>query len=393
MSKAKNATKSAPISEENLKIVGQTEVSPDKLHYRDSNLLGRSRPVSDEEVVILADSMREDGQQQPIQVRPMHTEGEYEIIFGNTRKRAADLIQKGYKTLTPSGKDYKDIPANPGFKLRCEIVEVDDATAFKRNVVENVRRNATSPIDNAMNQQILREHYKMSDSAIARLYGYAHPSSVFRLKKLLLLPDFMQDYTHDARLSQMGAFILAEFAEKEGPNALDVVWKSITAPGHNEDDINRLDTTRIGAVEVSDAIKKYKADKKAGTLPPSTDVPAVEGTTTPPAESTTTPAGEAAQPTANGTPTTERDKSMTLKQVKGVLEDMKAGANVPAIMRTFATYFLDYITGGSAEEFGRWVQSYATDEERAEWKQRAEQQAATQQTAEQPAQPEEAVTA
>lgn len=379
----------------NLKVLRSESVSPGKLHFRDSALLGRSRPVADEEVIALADSMNPaaggSGQQQPIQVRPMQTEGEYEVIFGNTRKRAADLIVAGYKS-----NDGKERVAQPNFTLRCEVVEVDDKTAFERVVVENAHRNQTSPIDNAINQQILREQYQLSDVAIAKLYGYAHSASVHRLKKLLTLPNDLQDRVHDGRLTLNAAVELCEFMAKNGPDAFSEVWASIVKPGTNEDDLGKLGSDRIGSQEVQEAIAAWKkakkeAQKTAGTPAGEggSEVPAGDAGTIPPiGEGTSSPTPDAG-PTSNGTPA-EKGKQRTVKQIKDILTQMKDGPKCPQIMKDLSGALLVVIDGGDLGEFVDFVKGYATAEELAKWDAMDNQQAEEQGT-EQPAETEQPV--
>src|SRR5881394_1055262 len=107
--------------DEGLRVVGTVSTSPSKFRLVPA-FMGRIELVGDSEVIALAESITRDGQQQPIQVRSVKGTDEYEVIFGNTRKRAADLIVAGFK----DSKD-KDVKPNPDFKLRAEVVEVEDS--------------------------------------------------------------------------------------------------------------------------------------------------------------------------------------------------------------------------------------------------------------------------
>jgi ParB family chromosome partitioning protein len=96
----------------------------------------------------LTDSIRELGLIQSIVVRPQGDR--YQIICGERRFRACTLL--GMKT------------------IRAELREVDDATAYKLALAENVQRNSLTPIEEATAyKQLLDEG--MSQSEVARTLG------------------------------------------------------------------------------------------------------------------------------------------------------------------------------------------------------------------------------
>jgi len=379
MAPRKNATVVMGPESANLKVIDTVTADPSKLHFRDSNLLGRSRPVSDEDVIALADSMNVavggTGQQQPLQVRPMHTEGEYEIIFGNTRARAGQLIKQGYK-----GNDGKDRPAQPNFTLRCEVVEADDKTAFMRVVVENAHRNQTSPIDDALNQQILRDTYQMTDVKIAQLYGVKSSASVFRLKKLLTLPQIMQDYIHDGRMTFQAGSEIQQFGEKHGPEALGKVWDNIKKPSENETDPEKLGSTRISLSDVQDAVKAWKEEQKTAAKNAPQATTGEQGSQPAPGDTTNVPpAGEGttthSDTSVNGTPK-EKDKALTAPKIKKILTDLTtATKNVPQVFKDFAAAFLMVCEGtASTRDLADFMQHYASAAEIAQWDMVAEKE-------------------
>lgn len=241
------------------KVLATVYVKPSKLVLTEK-FRGRTSLIDDDEQIALADSIRVEAQKQPLQVRAIEGTDTYEVIFGNSRKLAGDLIESGYK----SGQ--KEVNADPGFTLRCEIVEADDQEAFVSNVVENAHRNQCSPIDNARNQLKLREAVEdgghgMSDNAIAKLYGYNGSAYVNRLKKLITLPDFIQTAIHIKQMSASAGFILADAAdirkaEDEEGGAYEAVWALVKGDGDE-------DETSIGRLQIGAAMKEWRTARKA----------------------------------------------------------------------------------------------------------------------------------
>jgi ParB-like chromosome segregation protein Spo0J len=246
-SAANNTAVAAPktkASKAEFKILQTVEVAPAKLHT--GKFLGRSAPHDEATLVERADSIRRNGQQQPIQARAIPGTDEYDVVFGNARTGAGILIVNGYKN-----GEGKDVKPDPDFKLRVEVVDVDDETAFLCNVVENSQRTQCSPIDNALNQEELRTKYGMSDVMIAKHYGYASSASVSRLKKLLTLEDEYRKNVHDGILTQAAAFLFCDVPEGE---PREKVWlKAVDKAGKDED---------IGSTEMAAAIKEWRKEEK-----------------------------------------------------------------------------------------------------------------------------------
>lgn len=301
---------------EGLKVLSTTSLSPAKVRLTEK-FRGRAKPVDDATVVERADSIRLYGQQQPIQVRSVPGSDEYECIFGNTRKRAADLLVSGYV-----GGDGKTYEPKPDFLLRCEVVEVDDETALKRNLVENHERSATTAIDNALNHEMLRTTYGMSDAAITRFYGYAHQGTVTRLKKLLDLEQEYQDAISDGRMTAAAGFLLADEKVVAKENRGKVWLKVVDAVGKGGEDtasgIN--EGGAIGSSAMASAIKAFNKEvkeaaeaAKAADAPKNPDGTPVTPTEGPQPETPVTP-----EPAGPGRPSTGKI-ALTSKQFKETL--------------------------------------------------------------------------
>lgn len=230
-------------------VTTRNDVNPMKVRINPERL-GRASLLPDEEVIVIADSMRTRGQEQPIKARAIEGSDELEAIFGITRTRAGQMIVKGYKD-----NSGKDIPANPNFKLRVEVIECTDEEAFVSNVVENALRNQCSAIDNAKNQQKLRDEFDMTDAAIGRLYGWSGSALVNRLKKLLTLPEFVQQAIHKGDMSAQAGYLLADAKDIVEANAFEAVWAKVKADGDEEE-------AGIQTAQMAAAIKEWRKEQK-----------------------------------------------------------------------------------------------------------------------------------
>lgn len=246
-------SKNVAVKKDGFRVLNTVSVKPSKLVFRAQELQGRSTPLSEEEYVALADSMRTNGQQQPLQVRAVEGTDTYEILFGNSRGKAGLLIANGYAS--PQRKE--PFPANSDFTLRCEVIECSDEQAFVNNVVENAQRNACSPMDNARNQQYLREKLEMSDAAIARVYGWSGSANVNRIKKLLGLPEYYQELVHKGVMGFKAGVLMVDAKDIAEKDAWDAVWAK-AAGEHKDTD----DDFTVGESQMADAIKEWRKELK-----------------------------------------------------------------------------------------------------------------------------------
>jgi ParB family chromosome partitioning protein len=138
------------------------------------------RHAFDEEALAaLAHSMQREGQLQPVVARPAGN-GSYELVAGERRWRAAQRL------------GWSEIGA--------VVREVDDQTLLTLALVENLQRDALSPIDEASGYQRLIDEFGVSQAAVGELVGRDR-STVANALRLLKLPVSVQDMLHDGRLS------------------------------------------------------------------------------------------------------------------------------------------------------------------------------------------------
>jgi ParB family chromosome partitioning protein len=150
------------------------------------------RQAFDEEALVeLADSMQRSGLLQPVVARPA-ANGAYELVAGERRWRAAQRL------------GWTEIGA--------VVREVDDQTLLTLALVENLQRDALSPIDEASGYQRLIDEFGVSQAAVGELVGRDR-STVANALRLLKLPASVQEMLHDGRLSVGHARALLAFED------------------------------------------------------------------------------------------------------------------------------------------------------------------------------------
>ncbi len=162
-----------------------------------SILAGKYQPrtrFSDEYLSELADSIKHNGVMQPITLRKSTDGGQYEIIAGERRWRAAGLA------------GLMEIPAI--------IREVDDAQALELALVENIQRQDLSPLEEAAGYQRLMQEFTYTQEQLSKIVGKSR-SHIANLLRLLSLPEKIKNFLDSDALS-MGharALLNAENAE------------------------------------------------------------------------------------------------------------------------------------------------------------------------------------
>jgi ParB family chromosome partitioning protein len=139
------------------------------------------RHFPDAEIAELEASIRDKGILQPILVRPSpRTEGEYEIVAGERRWRAA---QKAGLAVIPA-----------------LIRALDDDKAFEIAIVENVQREDLNAMEEAQAYASLMRRMAYTQDKAAAAVGKSR-SHVANTLRLLQLPDSVQDHVLFGRLT------------------------------------------------------------------------------------------------------------------------------------------------------------------------------------------------
>jgi ParB family chromosome partitioning protein len=143
----------------------------------------------------LADSIRERGVIQPILVRPAPgSEGEYQIIAGERRWRAAQLA------------GLHAIPAL--------IRELDDLEVMEVALIENVQRTDLNALEEARGYAVMVARYNRSHETIAGIVGKSR-SHVANTLRLARLPAGVQGHLEAGRLTAGHARALLDLEQAE----------------------------------------------------------------------------------------------------------------------------------------------------------------------------------
>ncbi|PIQ89186.1 MAG: hypothetical protein COV72_04390 [Candidatus Omnitrophica bacterium CG11_big_fil_rev_8_21_14_0_20_42_13] len=141
----------------------------------------------------LAASIKEKGFIQPIIVRKQ-AEGRYELIAGERRFRAANILQ------------YNEIPAI--------IKNVNDEESLEISLIENIQREELNPVEQAQAYQELIDKFRFSQEKIAQAMGKAR-TTINNTLRILKLPQKIQEYIRKNLLSFSHARTLLEIGEEK----------------------------------------------------------------------------------------------------------------------------------------------------------------------------------
>jgi ParB family chromosome partitioning protein len=191
----------------------ESSASPDVVSELSPRFLkpGRFQPrtrMDDASISELAESIRVQGVIQPIVVRPVG-EGGYEIIAGERRWRAAQLV---------------------GLEAVPVIVrQVPDDAALAMALIENIQREDLNPLDEANGIQRLIEEFGMTHESAAQAVGRSR-SAVTNLLRLLnltapvqaLLLDGQIEMGHARALLPLAAGKQVELAQRVASDHLSV---------------------------------------------------------------------------------------------------------------------------------------------------------------------------
>ena len=129
----------------------------------------------------LAESIKSKGLVQPILVRPSPSNpGEYEIIAGERRWRAAQVAQ------------LHELPA--------VVRELDDTESLEIAIIENVQRADLSPIEEASGYKKLMNNHGHTQEVLSEVVGKSR-SHVANIVRLLSLPNSIQDMISQGSIS------------------------------------------------------------------------------------------------------------------------------------------------------------------------------------------------
>lgn len=174
------------IQEKHSKMIPISEISPGFSQPRQS--------FNEEDLKVLAKSIREKGLLQPILLRPGE-KGGYDIIAGERRWRAAQLAQ------------LHEIPA--------QVRNFSDIEALEVALIENIQRSDLKPLEEAQGYKRLIDEYGHTHEKIGTTVGKSR-SHVANTLRLLGLPDRTKAYLNSGRLSAGHARALLSSTDPDG---------------------------------------------------------------------------------------------------------------------------------------------------------------------------------
>ncbi|AZZ68211.1 nucleoid occlusion protein [Lactobacillus johnsonii] len=177
---------------------------------------------SDESIEELATTLKEQGLLQPIILRkPADSpEGEYEIIAGERRFRAAQSLK------------WAKIPA---------IVEdMDDEKAASLALVENLQRENLNPIDEAQAYVQLMKVNNLTQTELAEQMGKTQSYIANKIRLLKLTPK-VQGFLIDKKISQRHGRALLALNEEDQDTAVSEIIKSGLTVKETEEMVKDLD--------------------------------------------------------------------------------------------------------------------------------------------------------
>jgi ParB family chromosome partitioning protein len=152
------------------------------------------RDFKENELMELADSLRNNGLVQPPTVRK-NSAGRYELIAGERRLRAAQLA--GWT------------------KIRVTLVDADDQTAAVMTTTENLQREDLNPIEEAVSYKTLQDRFNLTQQDVAEKVGKGR-ATVANAVRLLELPEEVKALLQSKLLSVGHAKVLLSVdGEKE----------------------------------------------------------------------------------------------------------------------------------------------------------------------------------
>lgn len=192
----------------------------------------QARMVFDpEKLQELAESIRQTGVIQPVLIRTTAIPGEYELIAGERRLRAARLA------------GLKEIPSI--------IQAINDEQQFVISLIENLQRENLNPIEEAEAYQRLIEKFELTQEILAKQLGKTR-SSIANIIRLIHLPDEVKENIINGKISAGHARSLASIEDKAKLKELAL----------------RIIEQKLTVREIEEWVKKWKSKKSPSKIKP-----------------------------------------------------------------------------------------------------------------------------
>ena len=186
----------------NFDVEGQANlISLKKIHL--ANLQVRKK-FNQESLEQLSKSIKNNGLVQPIILRKSKNNDDFELIAGERRLRATQILKLD--------------------KILSIVINVDDKKAFEIGLIENLQRDDLSSVEEAEGYKRLIKEFSYTQEQLSEVVSKSR-SHIANLLRILQLPEKVKKYILDGNLSlgharclvgYVGAVELAERIVKEG---------------------------------------------------------------------------------------------------------------------------------------------------------------------------------
>lgn len=154
----------------------------------------------------LSENIRQQGLLQPITVRPVADNTEYEIVCGERRYRA-------YSILFEETEHNNELPFNPWDEIMAIVKEMSDEEAFDAMITENLQRQDVDPMEEAFAfGQLQKKGSSIQD--IALRFGKSIRFVRDRIKLNSLIPELMKALKED-KMPISAAMIICKVTEEQ----------------------------------------------------------------------------------------------------------------------------------------------------------------------------------
>lgn len=154
----------------------------------------------------LSENIRQQGLLQPITVRPVADNSEYEIVCGERRYRA-------YSILFEETEHNNELPFNPWDEIMAIVKEMSDEEAFDAMITENLQRQDVDPMEEAFAfGQLQKKGSSIQD--IALRFGKSIRFVQDRIKLNSLIPELMKALKED-KMPISAAMIICKVTEEQ----------------------------------------------------------------------------------------------------------------------------------------------------------------------------------
>jgi ParB family chromosome partitioning protein len=186
----------------------------------------------------LAESIRSQGIVQPVLVRARQETGDYELIAGERRWRAAQLA------------GLEAVPAM--------VRELSDDQALEIALIENIQREELTPVEEARAFERLTQEFGLTHDALAEAVGRKR-ATISNTLRLLRLPREVQQALDEGslRMGHARALLALEGDDRLGEVAHEVVKKGLSVRA-TEDRVRKASKE----AEAGEAAPKAAANRK-----------------------------------------------------------------------------------------------------------------------------------